>query len=453
MSLKVLIVFILLNLTFCYYSLKLNKTYFQVLPNSSIENKEAIEDHLENLEEYVDLPLTNSDLSLINKSYILTKNINFEFYTASFYFGSNRQHFKLLLSTDDEFTTVSSINCSQCNTTNKYNPILSNTNIKLNNSFNNELYQDSISIPAVSIINQTTQKININISKLVFKVLESDSSGFLNSDLIDGILGLNYTNNSEIPSHNIIWQLYNEGYISSPSFSIIITTSNVNRFYLGDIMKNEYVNNYINSSMNMGECTIIENNWKCKLEYIEYNALKFENWESQKQSTNSTISFNTKENKLIIPLRYYHLIVLSYTTVNKKSGGKVKQFNKLCYIINNIIYCSCSDKDDFGIVTFYFKEHYKLDIDIRDYVYYDNNAYDFKCRVDISLSKNNEFVVGLRGLNNTILSFNLEEKKIKFFHKIKNDNNFFALSIVYAIIIFIISVVIKALESDQRRRH
>ena len=121
--------------------------------------------------------------------------------------------------------------------------------------------------------------------------------------------------------------------------------------------------------MNMGECTIIENNWKCKLEYIEYNALKYENWQSQKQSTNSTISFNTKENKVIIPLRYYHLIVLSYKTVNKKSGGKVKQFNKLCYIINNIIYCSCSDKDDFGIVTFYFKEHYKLDIDIRDYVH------------------------------------------------------------------------------------
>ena len=87
MPIKILIVFILLNIAFCYYSLKLNKTYFQVLPNSSIENKEAIEDHLENLEEYVDLPLTNSDLSLINKSYILTKNINFEFYTASFYLG------------------------------------------------------------------------------------------------------------------------------------------------------------------------------------------------------------------------------------------------------------------------------------------------------------------------------------------------------------------------------
>ena len=34
------------------------------------------------------------------------------------------------------------------------------------------------------------------IKELNFKVIDFDSSGFLNSDLIDGILGLNYNNNS-----------------------------------------------------------------------------------------------------------------------------------------------------------------------------------------------------------------------------------------------------------------
>ena len=33
------------------------------------------------------------------------------------------------------------------------------------------------------------------------------------------------------------------------------------------------------------------------------------------------------------------------------------------------------------------------------------------------LSDKDEFIIGLRGLNNTILSFDLDDKKIEFFHK------------------------------------
>jgi hypothetical protein len=43
---------------------------------------------------------------------------------------------------------------------------------------------------------------------------------------------------------NFIRELYNEKYISSPSFSIIISSSNYNRLYLGDTMQNEYIKNY-----------------------------------------------------------------------------------------------------------------------------------------------------------------------------------------------------------------
>ena len=47
-----------------------------------------------------------------------------------------------------------------------------------------------------SIKDNIIQKKSINIKELNFKVIDFDSSGFLNSDLIDGILGLNYNNNS-----------------------------------------------------------------------------------------------------------------------------------------------------------------------------------------------------------------------------------------------------------------
>ena len=352
-------------------------------------------------------------------------------------------------------TLVSSVNCSLCNVSNKYNSILSNTNIKLNqlneiSIFNQnctyELFQDSCFIQSESIINSKTQKNNIHISKFKFKAIESAPSGYFNSNLIDGLLGLNYNNNSEIPNNNIIWELYNEGYISSPSFSIIITSSNINRLYLGDIMKNEYVQNYIDSSMNKGECKIIDNNWSCKLTFIEYNTPRYIHWKSNKIWHSSIVRFNTRENKLTIPDEYYNSIVVGYNEVIKKNGRSTRKYKKMCYTQGEIIYCSCYDKDDFGIITFHFKNNSKLDIDLRDYVYYDKSAFYFKCKVDIILSEKYEFIVGLKGLNNTILSFNLKEEKIKFFHKKKYNplyiTSFFMLGIIFIIALIIALIII-----------
>ena len=143
-----------------------------------------------------------------------------------------------MLSSIDDYITISSINCSLCNVTNKYNSILSKTNKKfddlinksnLNQTYEYEFFQDLFTIPTQSIKNHITENNRIQISTY-FKVIERDSSGFLNSDLVDGILGLNYKNNSELINMNFIRELYNEKYISSPSFSIIISSSNINRF-------------------------------------------------------------------------------------------------------------------------------------------------------------------------------------------------------------------------------
>lgn len=457
---KLLLLFLLFNISFSYYSLILNKIYLPLLPNNSytpietFEN-ETSEQYLDELEEYNDLPLNNSELNSINQTYIKTKNINSELYTAGLYLGSNKQYFTLLLSTTDDLLTVSSINCTLCNVSNKYNADLSISKIKLNktenqpnlvNNINYDIFQDSVLIPSESINHGVAKKININIQKINIKVIELDSSGFLNSDIIDGILSLNYNNDTENPRNNFIRELYNEGYISSPSFSIIVTSANINRLYLGDIMENEYISNYINTSMNKNECQIIDNDWRCQLKGIEYNALKRSQWEKLEYSAHSTLTFNLKDNKLTIPDIYYNLIVVSYKYVIKerKSYATIKkQYNKHCTTFEGIIYCTCYDKDDFGIVTFHFENDSTLDIDLRDYVYFDNQAFYYKCRVDILLSRNNEFKVGLKGLNNTILSFNMEEKKIKFFHKKKFDKNFFGIPLIILIIFVIIITIMK----------
>jgi len=125
-----------------------------------------------------------------------------------------------------------------------------------------------------------------------------------------------------------------------------------------------------------------------------------------------------------------------------KSYLRTREYNKLCKTFDGIIYCGCHDKDDFGIVTFYFGKDSKLDIDLRDYVSFNSSAFFYKCKADIVLSEKNEFVVGLRGLNNTILSFNMKEKKIKFFH-LQKTIDFFWTAITFAIVCIILCFILK----------
>ena len=235
-----------IGIVFCYYSLKLNKIYLPLMPNNSNITKNEIEknitkieteknitkngtendltkDELEEFQEYIDLPLNISELNLFNDSYIKTKNIKSELYTIDLYISSYKQYFRLLLSTYDDENIISSIDCNSCNVSNKYNSTLSRiymnlTDIIEENYFRYRLFIDSCSIPSYSSKNGISAKTNIQIDNLIFKVLESDLTGFLNSDLIDGILSLSYNNNSQIPNKNFIMELYNEGKISSPSF-------------------------------------------------------------------------------------------------------------------------------------------------------------------------------------------------------------------------------------------
>ena len=442
-------------ISFCYYSLKLNKVYFPLMTNNTDIIKNGTEmnltnEEIEDMKKYIDLPLNTSEINILNESYIITKNIKSELYTIDLYIGSYKQYFRLMISTSDDNNTVSSINCISCNVTHKYNSSLSNTNINLtdiinedylNQNMSYEIFIDSCSILSHSTKNGIKEITKLNMDNLIFKVLESDSSGFLNSDLIDGILSLSYNNNWQIPNNNFIMELYNEGKISSPSFSIIITSSNVNRLYLGDIMKNEFVKNYVNTSMNKGECKIIDNDWKCQIDTLEYVDFIHPS-SSRSKWASSIVKFDLNEKKLTIPYSYKTLLLIGYRYKAKKCGKSTCVeivYNKYCATYWGAIYCTCNSKNDFGVTTFYFNNS-RLDVDLRDYVYFDNSAYYFKCRVDIALSDKDEFIIGLRGLNNTILSFDLDDRKIEFFHKKKHsESSFWIVWIIFLIIMVVIS--------------
>ena len=447
-----------ISLALSYYSLKLNKIYLPQLSNDGaiIDNgtiKNLTKEELEDLEEYIDLPLKNTELNNLNQSYIKTKNIKSELYTIDAYIGSNKQYFRLLLSTFDNFTQVTSINCKFCDAKNKYNSSLSNNNFELSNlseSSNYKIFMDSLFINSEKKINEITEKNNITVDNLIFKVMESNNSGFINSNLIDGILSLSYNNNTQIPNNNFIKELYQEGKISSPSFSIIITSSNVNRLYLGDILKNDYIKDYVSTEMNKGECDIINNKWQCKLQSVGYTDFIYIS-SHEKRNANALVKFDLTQNKLTIPFYYFNFMIVGYRYEKRSPKSSIydKKDNKYCLEFNNAIYCTCSGKNSFGVISFYFKNNSRLDIDLRDYVYYDKSAFSLKCRVDISLSNEEEFIVGLKGLNNTILSFNLDDNKIAFFHMKKTDDWNENLMNFILVIIFIIVIIIVIIKSQQ----
>ena len=96
MSIIILIIFFNISIAFGYYSLKLNKISFEVLPNnnsfiSNLTENNLTKEQLEETEDYFDLPLNNSELDILNESYIKTKNIKSELYTIDLYLGSNKQ--------------------------------------------------------------------------------------------------------------------------------------------------------------------------------------------------------------------------------------------------------------------------------------------------------------------------------------------------------------------------
>ena len=144
-------------------------------------------------------------------------------------------------------------------------------------------------------------------------------------------------------------------------------------------MKNNYIQNYLKSSMNKGECKIIDHNWQCKLTYVEYKPLNYFEGGIKKFRDNSILTFNFKENKLTIPKKYYNSIVRSFYYYK----GRIR-YNKDCLMFGDVLYCTCNNKDKFGIVTFYFEKNTMLDIDLRDYIYYDNGLF---------INKNNDYIM------------------------------------------------------------
>ena len=130
--------------------------------------------------------------------------------------------------------------CHSCNVINKYNTSLSISNINISEvntevtkNFGYSIFKDSLLITSEKKINGIKSKDNITVDNFIFRVIESDNSGFMNSDLIDGILSLSYSNISQIPNTNFIIDQMTQG-DENPN----INYDNSNKNPLGNTLEN-----------------------------------------------------------------------------------------------------------------------------------------------------------------------------------------------------------------------
>ena len=157
------------------------------------------------------------------------------------------------------------------------------------------------------------------------------------------------------------------------------------------------------------------------LNNIAFNT--FYEFETDDPNEDFFVSFNLEDNENYILSLFikvngknneeqYYSKIFEINTKTEKSNNN-KTIIILCIIFGSIFIITLII---LFIVCAFFKSKNKnllRNNDLSDYVNFDDSAYFFKCRVDIILSDKDEFIIGLRGLNNTILSFDLDDKKIE----------------------------------------
>jgi hypothetical protein len=226
-------------------------------------------------------------------------------------------------------------------------------------------------------------------------IIASKTFGF-DLNLTDGVLGLGL-NIEKDENKSFIQQLYRQGIISTPSFSIYLL-ENSSFILFGDISSSPELAVIINK---MGECNVPKgtNKWQCPLKNIAINKSKI-------KSKNSAIVFDTGCKYIIIPVIHLRLFKQEY----------IDKVDTICGVteINQII-CKCTSREIFlGNLTLNING-YPLIIQ-RDHLISYNPEYEYQCRfnVIIDLNLDNDWILGIEGMKGVLFDFDISRRKIRF---------------------------------------
>ena len=368
-----------------------------------------------------------SKLNTTNKKnpYFSTINLNNFFniqYFGSIYLGSTDQKISIIFDTGSNILWVPLFNCTSCrNYTHKYNPLNSSTskslNIKKNITYaigyvNGNLYEDSISINS-NPKKQFLYNQKMKVDNFIFLAIHEEKN--LSGTIADGVMGLGI-NNEGNSRNSFIESLYNQNKIKSPSFSFYLTHSkDQSRIYIGDIIENNYIKNFFkNQKFNKCDVPLKSNYWLCNIQNginiydpfgkIEYNFI-----------SNSNLIFDTGTSYIIIPRNDFLNII---THFNRLIPDKCK-INQ-----NYQLICKCNSQYEFGSFSIYlgFGNYFNITFsDIIDYNAKNTFQCHFQIMVDVFDIKT--WILGDSALRSTLISFNMEEREIKFIQNVKGMFN------------------------------
>ena len=351
-------------------------------------------------------------------------------YTGDIYVGTPYIKYSVIYDTGSNLFWIPSINCTlKCrNNTNKYNPELSSTSINLHIKKNisyakgyikGRLYKDKICLNKKLGFSYLYNK---ELSADNFKLIAAYKEKYLFRTIFDGIVGLGINDEGDI-YNSLIKTLYNQNEITIPSFSFYLLSykanpninnkNEISRLYIGDILENNYINQLFKNKIKY--CYLPEKSdfWLCQSISIK---LEYSN-KTKNIKTKSGLIFDTGTSYTIIP-KNDSLNVMDYFN---------NTLNKNCIVTKyNQILCQCNSTKEFGEIKIFFNENNFYRINFEDIIEYYQN-YRYQCHFQMLVDKIDFgiWVIGDSSLRGSLITFNMEDRKISFIQSINDviDDN------------------------------
>jgi hypothetical protein len=213
----------------------------------------------------------------------------------------------------------------------------------------------------------------------------------------DGLIGLNIHNNPN--KKNIIYNLYEQGQISSPRYSLYLSSGSESRLYIGDYSQNTVISSLYRQ---MNYCSVgkKEYNWSCNISGIEVNKKSY--FVESKFTLDSGISY------LIIPISDFKII--------KKQI--IEETNSDCiFNENHQLLCRCSSPDIFPDLRLKTADGYSpFEIKLNKLIDFFPKL-TYSCRFEIFVDMNNydNWILGANVMRDTLFSFDIASRKIGFY--------------------------------------
>lgn len=331
-------------------------------------------------------------------------------YYGYIFLGSNYQPMSVIFDTGSNILWVESKNCTQCrNFTNKYDSeqsiTFTNTSISKNITYaigfvDGTIVQDKVWI---------NKQIGVNMN---FMTIHYEDK--LAGTVADGVMGLGIDKEGDY-KNSLIYSLYEDNLISSPSFSFYLTESKKeSRLYIGDITENQYLRNtfdnikYVN--INNGS-----RYWESSLESITTFNRNNKTSANYTFQTSSKVIFDTGTSYLIIPA--FDIIDLIPAITSKAVDNK-------CALTPYMqIVCKCISPQNFDDIELTINGQTFI-IRTDDIIeFYPTLEYQCRFEIIVDMFMLDGWILGDSVLRYTLLTFDMDKKRVGYIQAMDKLND------------------------------